>query len=633
MPTKQLSLIGEQGIYQDNDTPGQTADYRYYLNGWFEKHDGIEASRKFAFVKRPGLHSVWLGTAVGNITTGHNIQGIMSSVDRTSIVAYTNNGSNANTTWYIENGLAYSRGTAPAATTNWSYTAPVVFTQLDGISYGAIAGNAPVSSITRSGSTATVTTSSAHGIITGVYITMTGATQTEYNVTAQVTVTGATTFTYAVSGTPATPATGSPTYTVENAYYAATDLNKVALISASGYWIEVTDADFTGLNRCTNLMAMDGYLFVATTNNRIYNSDLNSALSWTSTSFLTSAETPGRIMWLGRIRNYLIAFKDRSIEFYENVGNPTPGSPLEPREQLNINVGVLHRNTIQEVSDGIIFAGVTLTGTTKMYKLMKENLQLKEISNRQIEMNLSMLKVATSATAYSVDSQVAAAFTGESQTFTILGKEFYTINLNDWNTANQKYTQVYDNNLGLWTSWASSIATDGTEDAYGFGGTQAISGSTGIVMHPIFVDNSGDIPRLIAMDPSTTIAYHDEKYDGTNHSYPFGWTSDQLDFGSRKRKFCDSVEIHYSIDSSATPSNAAATSLTLKYRDYDYNTTSGYVVSRTLYYDPGGGVRCIARRLGQFRKRSFTIILNAITAFKIWAVEVTYNQGETDQEG
>lgn len=69
-----------------------------------------------------------------------------------------------------------------------------------------------IASITRSGATATVTTASAHGRTTGDVITIAGADQPEYNVTATITVTGTTTFTFAVSGTPATPATGTLTY-------------------------------------------------------------------------------------------------------------------------------------------------------------------------------------------------------------------------------------------------------------------------------------------------------------------------------------------------------------------------------------------------------------------------------------
>lgn len=71
---------------------------------------------------------------------------------------------------------------------------------------------ATVSSITRSGSTTTVTTSANHGYSVGDQVVVLGATQTEYNgIQTVLSVPSATTFTYTVTGTPATPATGTIT--------------------------------------------------------------------------------------------------------------------------------------------------------------------------------------------------------------------------------------------------------------------------------------------------------------------------------------------------------------------------------------------------------------------------------------
>jgi hypothetical protein len=70
-----------------------------------------------------------------------------------------------------------------------------------------------VTSITRSSTTATVTTSINHGYATGVSVKIAGAVETAYNGVFVITVTGDTTFTYTVSGSPSTPATG--TITVE----------------------------------------------------------------------------------------------------------------------------------------------------------------------------------------------------------------------------------------------------------------------------------------------------------------------------------------------------------------------------------------------------------------------------------
>ncbi len=67
-----------------------------------------------------------------------------------------------------------------------------------------------VESITRSGTTATATTFDAHEYTDLVPVTITGATEPEYNVATEITVTGTRTFEYQVSGSPTTPATGSP---------------------------------------------------------------------------------------------------------------------------------------------------------------------------------------------------------------------------------------------------------------------------------------------------------------------------------------------------------------------------------------------------------------------------------------
>jgi hypothetical protein len=65
-----------------------------------------------------------------------------------------------------------------------------------------------VVTITRSGSTATVS-HTGHGLIDGKQVLIKGANQPEYNGVFTITVTGPNAYTYTVSGTPATPATGT----------------------------------------------------------------------------------------------------------------------------------------------------------------------------------------------------------------------------------------------------------------------------------------------------------------------------------------------------------------------------------------------------------------------------------------
>jgi hypothetical protein len=74
-----------------------------------------------------------------------------------------------------------------------------------------------ISTITRGGAgnlTATLTTASAHGLITGNRVTISGADPTQFNGTYVITVTGSTTFTYTMASAPANDATTMGTYTV-----------------------------------------------------------------------------------------------------------------------------------------------------------------------------------------------------------------------------------------------------------------------------------------------------------------------------------------------------------------------------------------------------------------------------------
>lgn len=66
-----------------------------------------------------------------------------------------------------------------------------------------------VSSLTRSGSTATATVSDTSDMVDGSDVEISGAVETDYNGFFTITITSGTTFDYIVAGTPTTPATGT----------------------------------------------------------------------------------------------------------------------------------------------------------------------------------------------------------------------------------------------------------------------------------------------------------------------------------------------------------------------------------------------------------------------------------------
>lgn len=115
-----------------------------------------------------------------------------------------------------------------------------------------------VSSITRLGSVATVTTLNAHNLATGVSATISGADQADYNVTATISVTGTNTFTYTVANNPVTPATGTILATATFAHVAvrATEFgnssntgaaSQLSLVSAIPNVDNIVTVDFNGI--------------------------------------------------------------------------------------------------------------------------------------------------------------------------------------------------------------------------------------------------------------------------------------------------------------------------------------------------------------------------------------------------
>lgn len=566
MPTKQIPLLGEIGSKYNSNVLDISipAIAPYYLNGFFETNNfAQDEMQKISYCQRPGTLDITDEgmSNLSGLTNNYKIQGMVSSIDRSKLLFYVNNGA-ANIVFYYDasTNTLTNKGTAPAAAGNWSYTAPVVFSVLDGISYGS------------------------------------------------------------------------------NVYYAVTDFTKGAVINSTGTWTEITDADFTGLTKVTNILGMDGYLFIGTSNNRLYNSDLNAGATWTATSFLTVADTPGALVWLAKIRNYLIVFKEHSIEFFQDTGEPTPGSPLSAQKQLNIKVGCISRSSIKEVSDGIIFIGTSEGGRVQMYKLGLD-LRLKVISNYYIDQLLSSF-IGISGP-YSVEPKVTTINSGESQVIFFRGKEFYLICLRDGLGSGYDRTWVYDNSLNTWIRWATCLTAQDVLDE-NFTPTQstqvARSGRIHNVMAQNFLSSASVKPFFVTILADDTF-YGDAHNDaGSYYTYPMYWVSENFTLGTRKRKFLDSFEVLFEAWTGATPGERTG-DLTLYYRDSDYNTQSPNVlVTRPLSYNIGGNNdnRAIARRLGQFRKRNFVVkyigTTNA-TPFKILGIEINYNLAEQDQEG
>lgn len=86
-----------------------------------------------------------------------------------------------------------------------------VYTPTSGDQYVTIGSAHAVTTMTQTGTTVTVTTTVAHGFVTGSKVVIAGAAQTGYNGLQTITVTADTTFTFGATAGLTTPATGTIT--------------------------------------------------------------------------------------------------------------------------------------------------------------------------------------------------------------------------------------------------------------------------------------------------------------------------------------------------------------------------------------------------------------------------------------
>lgn len=171
----------------------------------------------------PFLKNSWLGaliTGYGNRIFDFYLQlkeAIKQSLPDTATGSFLERWS---AIWGINRLAATSGNGNVVATGTDTTTVPLdtLFVASDGKIYesdSAVAITATVlsvTSITRSGATATVTFPSPHNLANNVLVTFAGANETDYNVSnAEIVVTGLDTLTYQVTGSPATPATGTIT--------------------------------------------------------------------------------------------------------------------------------------------------------------------------------------------------------------------------------------------------------------------------------------------------------------------------------------------------------------------------------------------------------------------------------------
>jgi hypothetical protein len=179
---------------------------------------------------------------------------------------------------------------------------------------------------------------------------------------------------------------------------------------------------------------LDGYIFVMDANGTIYNSDLQIPQAWYPLNFITAEVDPSAGKAIAKYHNYIVAFSDRSVEFFYDAGNAT-GSPLARMAQNAAQVGCDNGYSVAYCSGSVFWLGKNKNRGRGIYML--NGLIPQVVSTPAIDRVLDTLTLTT-----------LHAFG-----FRINGSHFYMLNC-----ISDNLTLVYDVSNQLWAQWTYCTA-------------------------------------------------------------------------------------------------------------------------------------------------------------------------------
>lgn len=280
--------------------------------------------------------------------------------------------------------------------------------------------------------------------------------------------------------------------------------------TSGGGWTEIVDADFTGLTHCGKMENMDGFLFVLTGVNKIFNSDVSSLANWTASSFISKQIVTDIPVGLARLNSQILAFGEDTVEAFYNAGN-TVGSPLSPIKQLHHRIGMIvppytnpggHYYCI--INSVLYFVGRQAGGIASCGVFAYDGQNYQKVSSSYID---KLLSEAITSSFYSVNS---AGFQGQAAVAILLSSPNATTQrwlmfFPEWKEWFEWTSDIFSsiNNgehfLGCGASLKNKVynfpATDNWQDAgtaYPFSTQFRLPGNGGRFMHMYGVDADSD---------------------------------------------------------------------------------------------------------------------------------------------
>lgn len=309
---------------------------------------------------------------------------------------------------------------------------------------------------------------------------------------------------------------------------------------------QITDADYPS-NTTRGCAFLDGRFFVMTPSAEIYQSALDNAASWSALEFIGSQNDSAGGVYLAKLQNYLVAFKDWSTEFFYDAANAT-GSILAPVQNASFQIGCDSEDSVQEMSGTVVWMGSTREGFGRAIFKMNGT-SPERISTQQVD---KILNADALTTVYSWSANVGSHM-------------LYGLTLVD-----SAVSLVYDFSSGLW-SFFTYLATSGVNKTI-----TAIT-ADGVVTSAAHGYNDGDIV-LVASTNSDFNGWH-VATDVTTNTYQIQATGTAFSGSGTGTKHTES---YFPISASIASGG----------KQYMQHATSGvlYEFDQETYTDPIGAI-------------------------------------------
>lgn len=313
------------------------------------------------------------------------------------------------------------------------------------------------------------------------------------------------------------------------------DTYTTAFVSGPTLWLFKDRTAFTsvtpdgGSADLTRAVYLNNRVFVGNrVSAQIFQSGLGNYTTYSASEFITAEAYGGKLVDLARYNNYIVAFKEYSTEFFEDVANEN-GSVLGRVGQAVQQIGCVHPNTIVDTGSGELFWLGTDEGGQRSVVRLNNSFNAEQIHTEAIGKYLNL------TTNY--DGSYAFLLNANGHQFYVLTlKQNYNDSTNSTDICN--VTFVYDLKTKLWSHWF----TYGENTSFTAGGVNyATFGRWNVTGACRTASNT-----TLVQDYDTGDIYQLDDYYAYDNAAPiiaimrFG----NLDLGTFKRKFLNRLTVY-----------------------------------------------------------------------------------------